>query len=135
MRAPAKDQFGKVIRHLFDRFGQEGLLHSVLSSDYDTSTGETIRQENTAGILYTNTNIATLDDINIKEKYIQFDDGLAKFQSSIVSFIFINETIDVDETSYIVTASSRKIWFKKLTPYIVNDVILAYVAEVDEEHE
>jgi hypothetical protein len=135
MRCAAKDQFTKVITHLFNRFGQEGQLHSVIASDYIPSTGETIKQEVTANILYTNTNIETVSDINIKEKFVQFDDGLAKFQTSTVSFIFTGDTIDVDETSYIVTASSRKIWFKKLTPYIVNDVELVYVAEVDEEHE
>ena len=135
MRPAAKDQYSKVIRHLFERFGQEGMLHSVTSSDYNTATGETVTQESTAPILYTNTNIATLDDINVKEKYIQFDDGLAKFQQSVVSFMFTGIPIDVDETSYVVAASSKHIWFKKLTPYIVNDVVLAYVAEVDEEHE
>jgi hypothetical protein len=131
----AKDRFTAAIQRLFDRFGQEGEFHSIVASIYDPNTGETNRTETVTTVQFVHTDINTLGDIDPKEKFIQFDEGLAKLQQSVVSFIIKDKNITVNETGYIVTATSKHLWFSKIKPWMVNDTVLVYTAEIGEEYE
>jgi len=126
--------FAKTIKSIVDMYGQPGVLHNVLSESYDPVTGTTTKNEQTIDIMYAVHDTVSTKDINLKEKFIQRDDNLAKFETASVSFYVTDPaaSINVNELSYI-AYNGVDMWLHDVTTIIVNNTIIAYIALIREE--